>query len=151
MFARFILPFFCAACVALPLSGIADEGSTELFIDSDMLQLHDPSSRTFRAWQRNSNSAMAIAAENSAEALSLSQPDRKLQRTAHFAIVNGAGLWVNHAFSLTAHDLGHMERAKSIGAKDVRLIRSDSGREISVYRFFMESFISALPALYTYR
>lgn len=76
---------------------------------------------------------------------------QKLLRAGALALFTGAGLIVNHAFSLTAHDEGHMEAATAIGASYVALVRVDNGQEMSIGEFFLEAFnFTSEPGLYLY-
>jgi hypothetical protein len=68
------------------------------------------------------------------------------------ALFTGASYIVNQAFSLTAHDEGHMEAARAIGASDVSLVRSNNyAQEMSIWEFFLDAFnFTVEPGLYTY-
>lgn len=116
-----------------------------------MVNLSSHSTRFFFGWQHGVNALMRLGLDAVSDSFGQGASAQKLLRAGALALFTGAGLIVNHAFSLTAHDEGHMEAATAIGASYVALVRVDNGQEMSIGEFFLEAFnFTSEPGLYLY-
>jgi hypothetical protein len=140
-----------ASAVAWPLDGPgADRRPVGFELSTEMLRFDTPTTELILGWQRDANALFQLGLDATTGALGLLGPGRQLERAAVLAAFTAAGLVVNQAFSLTAHDERHMETARSIGSSDVYLVR-DSGEWMSLGQFFVEAFDFTMePGLYFY-
>jgi hypothetical protein len=143
-----------AALVTPPCSAEDARGSgqeTVFLLTTNMVMFDSPTTRLFLDWQWNANALFRLGLDSVTDVFNLHDPDQKLLRLGTLALFTGAGLIVNRAFSLTAHDENHMEAARSIGASNVTLVRQSSGQEMGIGEFFLEAFnFTSEPGLYSY-
>ncbi len=119
-------------------------------LSSEMLRFSDPPTELFLDWQRDANSGLHAGLDALEAAWQLDAPDRQLERAGLLSAFTGAGLIINQAFSLTAHDVRHMEAARAIGGTNVGLV-TPAGASMSIWQFFLESFnFTGEPGLYIY-
>lgn len=120
-------------------------------LSTDMVMLNAPSTRLFLGWQWNANTLFQIGLDSAIGYFDLHRSGQELFRFGVLTLFTGAGLIVNRAFSLTAHDESHMEVARAIGATRVSLVRSSDGQEMGIGEFFLEAFnFTSEPGLYLY-
>ena len=120
-------------------------------LNTDMVMFDSPSTRLFLGWQRNTNTLFQIGLDSVSQYFDLHRSGQELIRFGVLTLFTGAGLIVNQAFSLTAHDESHMEAARAIGASGVSLVRSSNGQEMGIWEFFLEAFnFTSEPGLYAY-
>lgn len=116
-----------------------------------MLGFADPTSPLLMGWQANVNSAIGMALDGVTDAVHLRKTGQPVERAGLLLLFSGVSAFVNRPFSLTAHELRHMETARSIGASHVAIVEPGTANEISVGQFFLRSFVSASdPGLYEY-
>ena len=101
-------------------------------IDTSMVMFGSPTTRFFLGWQQDANAAFQLGLDGVVSWLDLWGPHKELQRFAVLAVFSGAGLIVNQAFSLTAHDESHLEAARAIGATNVMLVRSSDNQQMGI-------------------
>jgi hypothetical protein len=154
-------PVFLGACFLLAASAAAvghagdlpssDHRGAPFQMSTDMLMFGSPSTALFLGWQQDANALLRAGLDGVASYFDLLGPGRELSRFFTLAVFAGAGLVVNQAFSLTAHDERHMDTARALGATGVTLVRSDSGQEMTIWQFLLEAFnFTAEPGLYSY-
>jgi hypothetical protein len=136
-------------CFAFSAVRTAADG-IDLQLENPMLMFDAPSTRLFLGWQSAANTLLQAGLVGVSDMIHVNPAADGLLRAATLALFTGAGLIVNQAFSLTAHDQSHMEAARAIGATNIGLVRS-SGQSMSLWQFFWEAFnFTAEPGLYTY-
>jgi hypothetical protein len=120
-------------------------------LNSDMVRFDSPSPRLFFGWQRNANTLIQIGFDSASDYFDLRRSGTWALRLAFLTVFVGASCVVNQAFSLTAHDVRHMEAARATGAAGVCLVRNFDGPELSIWEFFFEAFnFTAEPGIYVY-
>jgi hypothetical protein len=116
-----------------------------------MVMFGSPSTRLFLGWQWNANALVQIGFDMTSDSLNLQRPNREMLRLGVLTLFTGAEYVVNWAFSLTAHDVSHLEAARAIGGTGVSLVRGMNGPEMSIWEFFLESFnFTSEPGIYIY-
>ncbi|HET6451266.1 MAG TPA: hypothetical protein VFI08_08140 [Spirochaetia bacterium] len=139
----------CAPGQAFPEAAGPDRVTAVVEISIDMVELADPTTETFLAWQRDINAGFLLGLDGATKAFALEGPGRILERALLFSLLTDASLIVNQAFSLTAHDSRHMEAARAIGSPSVYLVSNATGQRMGIWQFFLEAFnFTAEPALY---
>lgn len=151
---------FLSACLLLGACSTApghaggfpssDHRGALLQVSTDMLMVSAPSTSLFLGWQQGANALFRAGLDGVASSFDLLGPGKEVSRFFTLAVFAGASLVVNQAFSLTAHDEGHIDTARSLGATGVSLVRIDNGQEMAVWQFLLEAFSFTERALYTY-
>src|SRR5271157_533707 len=123
-----------------------------LELNTDMVMFASPSTRLFLGWQYDANALFQVGMDRVSDHFDLHGSGKEFPRLVVLTLFTGASYVVNQAFSLTAHDEGHMEAARAIGASDVFLVRTNNyGQEMSIWEFFLDAFnFTSEPGLYTY-
>jgi len=141
--------YYSANAAETPLSG---QKSRTLFeLNSDMIMFANPTSKLVTGWQNNFNALLQTGFDAGCDVLDLKDSGRKLERTGYLLVFMGVSIFFNNGFSLTAHDLAHMETARAIGGSNIKLTKHESSAEISVLYFFLNSFgYGSEPGEYNY-
>ena len=120
-------------------------------LSSDMLGFDAPATRLFFGWQGNMNSLLQIGLDGLSSFLDPSRPESWIWRFSLLGVFSAVSTVANRAFSITAHDVHHLEAARAIGASTAKMVRSDNGRDMSIWEFFLEAFNpGSEPGLYFY-
>ena len=120
-------------------------------LSSDMFGFDAPSTQLFLGWQRNMNSMLQIGLDRLSGCLDQSRPESWIWRLSLLGAFSAVSTVANRAFSITAHDVHHLEAARAIGATTAKMVRSDNGSDMSIWEFFLEAFNpGSEPGLYLY-
>jgi hypothetical protein len=109
-------------------------------LDTDMLRFDAPSSSFFIGWHRVMYTLGEAGLDGVTGSLHLDGPEQWPWRVGILAAFEGAETVASRAFSITAHDARHMQAARAIGASPVGLVQSDTGQDMTIWQFFIESF-----------
>lgn len=140
----------CALQDGNALEVMRSGSSSTFYLSTDMVNLSAPSMRLFFGWQQSVNVLFRLGLDGVSGSFG-TDPSAPLLRAGALLLFTAPGLVVDNAFSLTAHDEGHMEAARAIGASYVALVRADSLQEMSIAEFFLEAFnFTSEPGLYLY-
>ena len=102
-------------------------------LNSTMVTFDAPSTYLFLGWQTDVNALFQDGLDCVSAYIDLPHSNQILLRSATLGLFTGVSLVVNRAFSLTAHDEGHMEAARAIGASAVYLESESNGQEMSIW------------------
>jgi hypothetical protein len=120
-------------------------------LSPDMFGFDAPSTHLFFGWQRNMNSLLQIGLDGVSGFLDQGRTESWIWRLSLLGGFSAVSTVANRAFSITAHDVHHLEAARAIGASTAKMVRSDNGRDMSIWEFFLEAFNPGLePGLYSY-
>jgi hypothetical protein len=126
-------------------------GTAVLELTTDMTMFASPPTSFLLGWQRNVNTLLRMGLDGVTGALDLRRSDKVLARLGVLAVFTGTSLIVNRAFSLTAHDISHMEAARAIGATSVSLVTVDTNQVMGIGEFFLAAFdFTSEAGLYSY-
>lgn len=126
-------------------------GAVTFELNTDMFRIASPTSRMFMAYQMDVNALVQKGFNLSFLYLGFNSEEQVMGRTGLLLLFSSASIFLNRGFSLTVHDLSHLESARSIGASEAYLKDRVTGRRMSIADFFMKSFfMREEPGLYYY-